>query len=118
MPNKMPNKIGLALLIGILALAPGMATAQKESHSMEQMISEMADTPADHAALAKHYRAKAVDARAEAAQHEKMGRTYNSGKDMQRLQMKKHCDKITADLTSMANEYDALAKLHDDGARK
>lgn len=110
----MPNKIGLALLVGLLALAPVMATAAAhDSHSLEQLVIEMAHTPAEHAALAAHYRAKAADARADAAVHEKMGRTYNSGKDMQRLQMKKHCDKIAANFTSMANEYDAMAKLHD-----
>ena len=59
MPNKLLNKLGWALLIGFLALAPGMATAEKDSHSMEQMISEMADTPADHAALAKHAQLRA-----------------------------------------------------------
>lgn len=110
----MPNKIGFALLIGFLALAPVMSTAAAgDSRSLEQVVIEMAHTPGDHAALSTYYRAKAADARAEAAQHEKMGRTYNVGKITQGQQMKQHCNKIAANFTSMASEYDAMAKLHD-----
>ena len=115
----MPNKIGLALLIGFLALAPVMSTAGAEdSRSLEQVVIEMAHTPGDHAALATYYRAKTADARMEAAEHEKMGRTYNVGKFTQTLQMKQHCKKIAANFTSMASEYDAMAKLHDAESEK
>ena len=62
-----------ALLAGALFLQPGLAAAD-DSHSLEQLVIEMAKTPADHSALAKHYQAKAADARAEAAEHEAMAK--------------------------------------------
>ena len=70
----MRSKTGLAFLLGALILSPGLAHADHhghEGHSLEQLVVEMAHTPADHAALAAHYRGKAAEARAEASNHEK-----------------------------------------------
>ena len=80
---------------------------------------ETADSPADHAALAKHYRAKAAEARAEASRHEKMAQSYRlwnkrTGMDP----MGSHCKKIAANSASSAAEYDALADLHESEAKK
>lgn len=68
----------MALLVGLLALTPVMSTATgQDSISPEQLVIEMAHVPANHAALAAHYRAKAADTLAEAVAHEQMGQTYN-----------------------------------------
>jgi hypothetical protein len=122
----MRSKIKLAILLGALILSPGLSIAADEGHppghdghSLEQLVIETADSPADHAALAKHYRAKAAEARAEAARHEKMASTYylwnkRTGVD----QMGRHCKKIAANSMSSAAEYDALAELHDAESKK
>jgi len=114
----MRSKFGVAVLLGALALAPSLTVAEEGAHSLEQLVVEMAHTPADHAALATHYRAKAAAARAEAKRHESMGRAYAGGKMMERTQMQSHCKKIAADQTAIAAEYDELAKIHDAEAKK
>lgn len=122
----MRSKIKLAILLGALILSPGLSIAADEGHppghdghSLEQLVIETADSPADHAALAKHYRAKAAEARAEASRHEKMSRSYYMGQKRGALdQMGRHCKKIAANSTSSAAEYDALADLHDAEAKK
>ena len=110
----MSNKIGLALLVGFLALAPVMpAAAGEDSRSQDQIAIETAHTAADHAALAKQFRAKAAEARSDAAVHEAMARSYGLQKRGAMDQMGGHCKKIASNDMSNATEYDALAKLHD-----
>ncbi len=112
------SRMAVTLLLGALAFSPGLAAADEGAHSLEQLVVEMAHSPADHAALATHYRAKAAAARADAKQHESMGRVYSGGKFFQRTAMQSHCKKIAADNTAVAAEYEALAKLHDEEAKK
>jgi hypothetical protein len=114
----MRKRIGAALLIASLALAPAVAFAGAGDPSLEQLVVEMAKTPADHAALAKHFRAKAEAARAAAARHERMGSAYTAGKLMERERMREHCNKIAASNRAIATEYDELAKVHDAEAKK
>ncbi len=114
----MRNRIAVALVLGTLAFSPALASAGEDTHSLEQLVIEMADSPADHAALAKHFRAKAAAARAEAARHESMGRVYVGGKLALRSQMQAHCRKLAAQNTALADEYEALAKLHDEEAKE
>ncbi len=116
----MRNTIGLALLLGALIFSPDVALAdhhEKEGHSLEQLVEEMAQTPADHAALAAHYRAKAAEARADASSHEKMAKSYGLQKHGAADPMKQHCKKIAANSRATAAEYDSLAKLHDEKAK-
>lgn len=114
----MRSRISVALLLGALAFAPGIASAADETHSLEQLVVDMAHTPADHAALARHYRAQAAEARANAANHEGMGRAYGGGKFAERQRMQEHCKKLSADNAAMATEFDALAQLHEEASKK
>jgi hypothetical protein len=114
----MPTKLGTVFLLGSLALAPGVARADGAAHSLEQVLVESADSPADHAALANHFRAKAAEARQDAKLHQHMARSYAGGKMMEREQMRKHCEKLAADDEAIAAEYDELAKVHDAEAKK
>jgi len=109
----MHTRIAVITLAAALALSPALTLADEGSHSLEQLVVEMADTPADHAALAGHYRAKAAAARAESAKHESMGRTYSGGKFFQRTAMQAHCKKIAEENAAVAAEYEELAKLHE-----
>jgi len=114
----MTTRFAVALLLGALALSPGSAAAEEQADSLEQIVVEMADTPAEHAALAKHYRAQADQARALAKRHLSMGRAYVGGKSTQGRQFQNHCRKIAEQQEAMAQEYDALAKLQDEEAKK
>jgi hypothetical protein len=105
-----------ASLLAGLVLVPGALVAD-EQKSLEQLVVEMADTPADHAAVAAHFRAKAADARAAAQRHKSMARAYGGGKLNTRLQMRGHCDRLSEENEAIAVEYEALAKLHDELAK-
>ena len=114
----MSRSLAVALLLGALALAPGFAGAQQEGGGLEELVVEMAHTKAEHQALAKYYTAKAADARELAARHEAMARAYLGGKGMNKQAMGGHCKRIAEQQQAMAKEYDALAKLHEDEAKK
>lgn len=114
----MKKRLAAIALIGFMMGIAGVALAGSEDHSLEQVLVETAQTAADHQALAHHYHAKAAAARAEAASHEQMGKTYTMGKSMQRIQMQRHCQKIADDFKSQAAEYDAMANLHEAEAKK
>jgi hypothetical protein len=116
----MTTRIGTALLLGALSLylSPAMAAAD-EDHAIEHLVIETASTPAQHTALAKHFRAKADEARAEASSHERMGRSYGlgPGKGTEKAAMQGHCKKISDQYNAMATEYEGLAKGHDAAAK-
>ena len=59
------NRLAVALLIGACALVPRLGAAQEAGGSPETSAVEMADTKAEHEALAAQYQQKAADARAE-----------------------------------------------------
>jgi uncharacterized membrane protein len=107
-----------ALILGTLAFSPMLAAAGDDAAPLEQLAIDSAHTSADHAALAKYYRSKAAAARAEAASHESMARSYTGTKMAAKEQMQAHCQKISQQEKATADEYDALAKLHDDEAKK
>ena len=113
----MKNTIAGAFLIGARALSPGFASAAESDTAIEQLIMNSAHSPADHAALAKYFRGKAADARAEASKHKAMGSSYGGGKMVQKEQMMGHCKKLSEENTAMAAEYDAMAKLHEEDAK-
>ena len=122
----MRSKIGAALLLGGLALAPGSALAAGEKGSLEQVVVQMANTPAEHAALASYYRSKATEARAEAREHDAMAHTYVGsgeykttwGTVQERQKMADHCKRLSQQSEATAQDYEALAKLHDEEAKK
>jgi hypothetical protein len=114
------RKIAMALVLGTLAFSPQIAVGQTHEQYLEELAIEGADTPAEHAALATHFKAKAADARAEAKRHEGMARSYGGGqvKLTQKAQMQQHCKKLVEDAKDMAEQYDALAKVHEDESKK
>ena len=78
----------------------------------------MADTPEEHQAVADYFRGKAQAARTEAESHARMGTNHAGGtKARDRDEMKKHCDAIAKAQTTIADEYEALARLHEAEAK-
>lgn len=114
----MRARLATALILGALAFPPALAAAGDDATALEQLVIDSAHTPADHAALAKYYRAKAASALARAASHEAMARSYGGTKMAAKQQMQGHCQKISQQEKATAEEYEALAKLHDDEAKK
>ena len=110
--------IATALILGALAFSPAVAAAGDDTTALEQLVIDSAHTPADHTALAKYYRAKAASARADATSHESMARSYGGTKMAAKDQMQAHCQKISQQEKATADEYEALAKLHEDEAKK
>ena len=101
-----------------IAVVPMAGIAGADDHGLEQILADTASTPAQHQALAKYYHAKAASARAEAASHESMARSYTGTKMAMKEQMQGHCQKLSQAAKATADEYDALAKLHEDEAKK
>jgi hypothetical protein len=114
----MSRRFVVALLLGALALAPSFAGAQEEGGGLEELVVEMAHTKAEHQALAKYYTENAAGARKLASRHQSMARAYLGGKGMNKQPMTSHCKRIAEQQEAIAKEYDALAKLHADEAKK
>ncbi len=114
----MRASLATGLILGALALFPALASGGDDAIALEQLVIDSADTPADHAALAKYYRAKAASARSHATSHEAMARSYGGTKMAAKQQMQGHCQKISQQEKATAEEYEALAKLHEDEAKK
>ena len=95
-------------LVAVLALAPGQGSAKM---NMEQMVTA-AKTAADHQNLAKHYEARAAEARAKAETHRKMAEAYRKqgGAIVSKLHFDEHCDALVKAFQAEAEQYDALAK--------
>jgi hypothetical protein len=105
----------IAMVVG-LALLPAVGLADS-STPLEELVSKMADTPAEHQAVADYFRSKAKDARAQAESHARMGQNYSGGKMRDKTEMQNHCKKIVDAQEALAAEYEALAKLHEAEAK-
>ncbi len=117
--------LGIAAIFGLCVLG-GAAIAQEGAHaghgsrdsSIEALLVEFASTPAEHKALAEHYRGKAAEARATAASHRSMGKNYAGGKLFERQKMKAHCDALAKQFEGVAQEYEKLAADHEAEAKR
>jgi len=105
----------IILAVG-LALLPAVGMADP-STPLEELVSKMADTPAEHQAVADYFRGKAQAARADAESHARMAQNYAGGKMRDKMEMKTHCDNIIKAQSALATEYEALAKLHEAQAK-
>lgn len=105
--------LGLAIALGPMA---GIAGA--DDLGLEQILAETAATPAQHQALAKYYRGKAADAKAEAESHRSMAKTYAAGASVPMgRQRSEHCGKLASLADSEAAEYEKLAASHETQAK-
>jgi hypothetical protein len=92
--------------------------AGADDHGLEQILAETATTPAQHQALAKYYRAKAADAKAEAESHRAMAKNYSAGASVPMARQRaEHCGKLASLADSEAAEYEKLAVSHEAQAK-
>ena len=102
----------------LLVLAPAAGWAQAPgggNPGLLQVLVDSANTPAQHQALARWFRAQAADAKALADAHQAMSRSY-SGKPGDLRNMNKHCDEIVKLNQDLAAQYEALAKAEEAAA--
>jgi hypothetical protein len=105
----------VAALMSAMLVAPGVILAQDET-TLEHLVIEMASTPAEHQAVARHYTAKAEEARQEMRRHERMAQAYTGSKTSNPQRMRNHCLELVKKYQEVAAEYDELAKLHEEEA--
>lgn len=108
-----------ALALGMtLGIAPLASVAAAQEHGLEQVLVESASTPAQHEALAKHYRRRAEASKADAASHRAMAKSYSGTKAATAKAMSDHCTKLASLSDDEAAQYEALAAEHEAAAKK
>jgi len=112
----MITRRGLGALAAALLVAPRRAVADTDSDSHEQAMVEAAKTPADHAALATHFREEASKARSRSQHHELMAKAYSGKQGF--TAARPHCLRLAKTYEEAAVEYERLAELHDAEAKK
>jgi len=105
----------MLVLSATVPLLAGRASAHEDHGEAETAMVENAKTPAHHAALAAHYRERATKARADQAHHRLMAQAYGGKQGVAAGRL--HCRRLAKEYGQMADEYDALAKLHDEAAK-
>ncbi|MDR7089765.1 MULTISPECIES: hypothetical protein [Cellvibrio] len=111
-----------AFILSTALLLPAFAIAA-DTHStpIEKLISEIADKPEQHHAIASYYKDKITEAKKDLAMHTKMRKAYEVGyvKNQDAMAgMRKHCDKLISNAESNIKEYEALAAEHEAIAMK
>lgn len=109
---KFSRRIASALLLSVV-LAGCASGPNAPSTELQQRI-ESARTRSDHEGLVTYYNQEAAGARAKAAEHRKMAKSYQGmavgskgGGSMQ-----SHCNAIVSSYEGIAVEYDGLAASH------
>ena len=105
-------RIAPVLLLGIV-MAGCASGPNAPSPELVQRI-EAARTRGDHEALVTYYDREATVARASAAEHRKMARSYQgmTGSAKGGSSMPVHCNSLVSLYESIATEYDGLAGDH------
>ena len=110
--------IGLALGSAIAAVPIG-SIARADDSALDQFMAETANTPAQHQAIAKYYRAKAAEAKADANSHRSMAKSYSVGTSVPMAkQQAEHCNKLASLSDSQAAAYEQLAASHEAQAKQ
>lgn len=90
--------------------------ADTNSTPIEKLISEMADKPEQHQAIANYYKDKILEEKKDLAMHIKMRKAYEVGSYRNQTVMAgmgNHCDKLISNAESNIKEYEALAAAHE-----
>ena len=113
--------LSVAALTTIILLAvPTLRAVAAEEMSIDKMIAT-AKTASDHEAIANYYKQQAAEARSKADMHKKMAEQYSMsgiGNQATKTHFHQHCEALVRSYQTQANEFDALAKTHQDMAAK
>ena len=113
--------LSVAALTVIVAIAlPTFRAVAAAETSIDKMIAT-AKTASDHEAIANYYKQQAAEARSKADMHKKMAEQYSMsgiGNQATKTHFHQHCETLVRSYQTQANEFDALAKAHQDMAAK
>jgi hypothetical protein len=100
-------------VLSVITLGHVSLGSAADENSIEQMITE-AKTPADHEAIAAHYEKEAQAAHQQHAKHQKMRDLYGATPALKTKSgtLFTHCDNAAKKYEEIAQEYEALAKMH------
>lgn len=109
------RRFALMLVTALAFGVPAWAAAGERLERIEQVLVESAEGPAQHAALARHFRSRAELARVEADELTKRGRSAlyaygNAG--MQRFQRERHAA-LARERLKAAEDYETRARVHE-----
>ena len=99
--------LALAWLLGAGAFAYAADPLPADA-SIEDLAISLAETPAQHAAVASFYSSRAEDARKAAERHRSMAMSYSGKREVYAA----HCRNLARLYSEMAAEYAALADGH------
>lgn len=113
-------KIVSAVCLSALFALPIISSASEPQEPIEKLISELADKPAQHAAVAKYYRERAEEAKKEVEQHKKMKNAYpvSPKANFPTASINTHCDNLIKAAETEEKEYEQLAAEHEALAKK
>jgi hypothetical protein len=108
--------------LGPGSLARGQATSPKLTEKQVRTLIATAKTPEDHQKIAAYYRAKAEDAKANAAEHEKILAAYNQNPSTHEPAKaaggpSAHCNTLIRLYNDEAKEDLAMAEEHEQMAK-
>jgi len=111
-------KASWIILLGAVLAMSLPVYAQPEEEPIIKLLHEMAEKPEHHLAIAAYYRTLASEAREEVEKHEAMKNTYRHGHERIKRPgagqaMSRHCERLIQLHQSAAEEYEALAVLHE-----
>jgi hypothetical protein len=109
----------LSVALGTTLTSPAFAD-DTNTIAIEKLISEMADKPEHHHAIAQYYLDKAEVTKKDMLKHQNIRANYGGyGKNQYAAEsMKKHCDRLIKADELMIKEYEDLAKEHEASAKK
>jgi hypothetical protein len=107
----------LAIAAMAMAISGPVGISYADDGALEQLIPQLATTPAQHQEVATYYRSKAAAASAEAARHREMGKRYIQGNYTSRKLMRDHCDALATSYDALAKQYQDMAAAHAEAAK-
>lgn len=108
------------LSASLFALPSMVVAADATETPIEKLVSELADKPEQHQAIAQYYNDRAAAAQKDLEHHQKMRKAYlGTGKNQHANDsMRKHCDSLVKLNESLVKEYKAMALEHETMAVK
>ena len=114
------STIGGLLAAALLAPLSPTAAAQPPPEAdteLEQVLAGSADSTAEHEALARHYRARAANARERAEAHRWMATHYGGSLEPAiAAKQQQHCAGLARAYDGQARVFDQLAQAHEEAA--
>ena len=117
---KKPHLMFVALFLLLASLGvPTSSVFAEHAMDMPDMITA-AKSSADHEKLATQYEQEAKASRAKAAEHKMMADAYRKagGPLIAKLHFDQHCDALAKSYTTMADQFEALAKAEREAAEQ